>query len=155
MGPTAQQGPAPNCTSRGLSLDKSCNNLDNDGDGYPSDWRGWDFGSNDNLPQAGATAPGNSAAFHGTFTAGVAAASGNNAKGVAGVDWNAKIMPLQALDDTGVGYTDSIAAAVRYAADHGANVINLSLGSTYNDSYLQQQIDYAISRGVIVVAAAG
>lgn len=155
IGPTASQGPAPNCTSRGLALDKSCNNLDNDGDGYASDWRGWDFANSDNDPSAGSTDPNSSAAFHGTYVAGLTAATGNNGVGYAGVDWNARIMPLQALADNGNGFTNTIAAAVRYAADHGADVINLSLGSQYDDTYLRSQIDYAISRGVTVVAAAG
>jgi hypothetical protein len=76
--------------------------------------------------------------------------------GLAGlINPNAKLMPLQALDDNGSGTTDEVAAAVKYAADHGANIISLSLGSSVDDSYLHQQIDYAIGLGVTVVAAAG
>ena len=155
MGPTTQEGPAPNCTSRGLALDKSCNNLDNDGDGYASDWRGWNFSGANNTPQAGATSPTSTSAFHGTFVAGLAAATGNNGTGGAGVDWKARVMPLQALDDTGSGDTNTVGAAVKYAADHGANIINMSLGSTSDDAYLHQMIDYAIGKGVVVVAASG
>lgn len=154
-GPTTQEGPAPNCTSRGLPLDKSCNNLDDDGDGYVDDWRGWDFANNDNDPSVGTTDPSSSAAFHATFVSGLIAAIGNNGTGIAGLSYGAKIMPLEALTDDGTGYTDQVAAAVKYAADHGANIINLSLGSTYDDSYLHQEIDYAISKGVTVVAASG
>jgi hypothetical protein len=155
IGPTTSEGPAPNCTSRGLKLDKSCNNLDNDGDGLASDWRGWNFSAGNNTPQAGATAPTSTAAFHGTFVAGLAAATGNNATGGAGIDWQARIMPLQALDDTGAGDTNTVAAAVQYAADHGAKVINMSLGSPSDDAYLHQMIDYAIGKGAVVVAASG
>lgn len=154
-GPTTQEGPAPNCTSRGLPLNKSCNNLDDDGNGYIDDWRGWDFANNDNDPSVGTTSPSSSAAFHATFVSGLIAAAGNNAVGLAGLSYGARIMPLEALTDDGTGYTDQVAAAVQYAADHGANVINLSLGSTYDDAYLHQMVDYAIDKGVTVVAASG
>jgi subtilisin family serine protease len=154
-GPTTQEGATPNCTSRSLTLDKSCNNLDDDGNGYVDDWRGWDFANNDNDPSVGTTNPTSSAAFHATFVSGLIAALGNNGKGIAGMAYGAKIMPLQALTDDGSGYTDGVAAAVQYAADHGANVINMSLGSSYDDPYLHDMVDYAISKGVTVVAASG
>lgn len=155
MGATTQEGPAPNCTSRGLALDKSCNNLDNDGDGYASNWRGWDFVDSSNDPSTGKSNPTSTIAFHGTATAGVIAATGNNGVGVAGLNWQTQLIPLQALDDDGSGWTSDVASAIRYAADHGANVINLSLGATSGDSFLKQQIDYAINKGITVVAAAG
>lgn len=144
MGATTN-GSSQSCSNLGLSLDKRCNNYDNNGDGYPSNWRGWDFVNNDNDPSAGTTSPTASAVTHGTLTASLAAV----------LNPNAKIMPLQALDDTGVGYTDTVGAAIRYAADHGATVISLSLGSPYDDAYLRSEIDYAISKGVLVIAAAG
>ncbi len=138
-------GSVQNCTNQAMSLDKRCNNYDNDGDGYNSNWRGWDFVNNDNDPVAGTTNSTGTAVAHGTLTASMAAV----------LNPNAKIMPLQALDDNGSGYTDTVAAAIRYAADHGANIISLSLGSTYDDAYLRSQIDYAIAKGVLVIAAAG
>lgn len=119
--------------------------LDNDNDGYAGNWRGWDFVHNTADPRAGSTSPDASSASHGTRTAGLASL----------LNPNSRLLPLQALDDTGSGYTDDVAAAVRYAADHGANVISLSLGTTADDPYLHEQIDYAISRGVVVLAAAG
>lgn len=153
IGPTTVEGPAPNCTSRGLPLDKSCNNLDNDGDGYASDWRGYDFANNDNSPQTGTTNPAGTAVEHGTFVAGLIASSPSSSS--AGVDQTARIMPLQALTDDGSGTTTSVANAVYYAADHGAQVINMSLGTSSDDTYLHNAITYAISKGAIVVAAAG
>lgn len=105
----------------------------------------WDFVHNDNNPLAGTDNSGGAAVFHGTMTAGLAGL----------LNANSKIMPLQALNDDGIGYTDQIAAAVTYAADNGAKVISLSLGSSSDDPYLHQQIDYAISKGALVVAAAG
>lgn len=155
MGSTASQGPAPNCTSRGLTLDKRCNNLDDDGNGYTDDWRGWDFVHDDDDPQTGTDYPSGQGVSHGTMTAGLTAAASDNGRGVAGVDRGALILPLQALDDDGSGFTSSVAEAIRYAADQGADVINLSLGSAYSDSYLRAQIAYAQSLGVVVVAAAG
>ena len=64
-------------------------------------------------------------------------------------------MPLQALDDSGSGDTISVASAVTYATDHGASVINLSLGSTTDDPVLHAAINYALAKNVVVVAAAG
>ena len=118
---------------------------DNDSDGYIGNWRGWDFVHNRPDPEAGVDNPTGGAVTHGTMTAGLAGL----------VDDQSKILPLQALDDNGSGYTDAVAAAVRYAADHGAKIISLSLGSNNDDSFLHEQIDYAISRGATVVAAAG
>ena len=155
MGSTASQGAAPNCTSRGLTLDKSCNNLDDDGNGLKDDWRGWDFDAGDNSPQAGSTNSTSSSLGHGSLVAGLIGATGNNSAGIAGANWSAKLLPLQALNDDGVGYTDSVASAVHYAADRGAKVINLSLGADTEDLLLKAEIDRAISMGVVVVAAAG
>ncbi|MEI7818635.1 MAG: S8 family serine peptidase [bacterium] len=144
-GPATSEGVAPNCTSRGLALSKACNNIDDDGNGYIDDWRGWDFVQNDNDSSAGTTDPTNSSASHGTLTAGLAIS----------LNRYARIMPLQGLDDAGTGYTDGVANAIRYATDNGASIISLSLGSPDDDTYLHQQITYAIAHGVLVVAAAG
>lgn len=155
IGTTASQGVAPNCTSRSLTLDKSCNNLDDDGNGLKDDWRGWDFDASDNSPQAGDTNPTGSSLGHGSLVTGLIGATGNDSMGIAGSNWSAKLLPLQALDDDGIGYTDSVASAVHYAADRGAKVINLSLGADIEDVLLKAEVDRAISMGAIVVAAAG
>lgn len=105
----------------------------------------WDFIHNDGSPDAGQTNPNGASAFHGTMTAGLASL----------INPNVRLMPLQALDDDGSGNTNTVAAAVQYAVAHGANIISLSLGSTFDDTYLRQQIDAAIAQGVLVVAAAG
>ncbi len=155
-GPATVENPSWfNCTDRHIPIDKSCNGLDNDGNGFISDFRGWDFNSGDWSVQAGETNPDGTAVSHGSAVAGTAAANGNNSRGIAGVSWGAKILPLQALGDNGVGDTLTIARAIRYAADRGVDVINLSLGSSQEDTYLRQAIDYALSKGAIVVAAAG
>ncbi|BCJ85088.1 S8 family peptidase [Effusibacillus dendaii] len=92
---------------------------------------------------------------HGTHVAGVIVARTNNVEGVAGMNWNSKVMPVKALDTDGSGTVYDIADGIRWAADHGAEVINLSLGEYENSSYLEQAIQYATSKDVLVVAAMG
>ncbi len=100
---------------------------------------------------------------HGTHVSGIAAAATNNGVGIAGVAPGAKIMPVKVLEAGSGSYTD-IAAGVRYAADHGADVINMSLGGlqgtqaltlTGLETELQDAITYAVGKGVAVIAAAG
>jgi subtilisin family serine protease len=92
---------------------------------------------------------------HGTMVAGIAAAATNNGIGIAGVAWNASIMPLKALDETGAGYDSDIASAITWAVDHGADVVNLSLGGPWSSVTLYDAVEYARQHGVVVVAAAG
>ena len=92
---------------------------------------------------------------HGTHVAGIAAALGNNSTGVAGVDWQARIMPIKVLDAQGSGYDSDVAAGIRYAADHGAEVINMSLGSSEYSYTLDEAVNYAYNKGLTVVAASG
>lgn len=154
-GPTTEEAAAPNCTSRSLALDKACNNIDDDGNGYTDDYRGWDFTANDNQPQAGSTNPDGDGTTHGTSTAGIAAAAYGNGRGLAGISRHAQLVPLQALDDDGYGDTFTVGQAVYYAADLGVDVISISLGATSPDMYLRQAILYAMGRGAIVVASSG
>lgn len=139
----------------GIAADKTANNCDDDNNGYVDDWRGWDFSLSDNNPMTGLTNPSGAAVAHGTEVAGLIGASGNNATGITTINWNTKIMPLQALSDDGPGYTSDVAAAVYYAVDNGADVINMSLGGNEHDPALEQATDYAFAHDVIVVAAAG
>jgi serine protease len=92
---------------------------------------------------------------HGTHVAGTIAQSTNNRYGVAGIAYAAKIMPLKVLSASGGGTVSDIAEAIRFAADNGAGVINLSLGGGGESQLLQEAIDYAYRKGVVVVAAAG
>ena len=139
----------------GVAANKSSNNCDDDGNGYIDDWRGWDFVAQNNSPQAGQLNPDGEAAWHGTSVAGLVGAAGNNGIGIATVAWNNALMPLQALDDNGDGYTSDVVAAVYYAVDNGASVINMSLGGSDNDPALADAINYAYAHDVVVVAAAG
>lgn len=135
----------------------------NDGDGRdndPSDPGDWvTFG--DTCYQ-GTT---RNSSWHGTHVAGIIAATSNNSKGVAGVNWNARILPVRALGKCG-GYTSDIADAVKWAAgvavsgaptnNNPASVINLSLGGQGSCSaYMQDAINQANAKGAVVVVAAG
>ncbi len=92
---------------------------------------------------------------HGTHVAGIAAALSNNGTGVAGVSWGARLMPIKVLNAAGNGTYADVADGIIWAADHGAQIINLSLGGSNPSQLLQDAVDYAASRGVVVVAAAG
>jgi type VII secretion-associated serine protease mycosin len=92
---------------------------------------------------------------HGTMVASVAAGNTNNSAGVAGVAWTGRVMGVKVLDNTGSGYDSDIARGVTWAADHGAKVINLSLGGEADDPALHEAVAYAVGKGAVVVAAAG
>lgn len=103
----------------------------------------------------GRTNPNGAATAHGTEVSGLVGAAGNNATGITAINWNTKIMPLQALSDDGPGYTSDVAAAIYYAVDNGADVVNLSLGGPIFDPALKAATDYAYVNNVVVVAASG
>ncbi|MBK7824639.1 S8 family peptidase [Nannocystis sp.] len=93
--------------------------------------------------------------LHGTHVAGTIAQTTNNALGVTGVAYESTIMPLKVLGGDGRGSVPGIANAIRYAADHGAQVINMSLGGPLPSAVLGKAVAYAHEKGVIVVCAAG
>jgi serine protease len=92
---------------------------------------------------------------HGTHVAGTVAQSTNNNYGVAGVAYEAKIMPLKVLSGSGGGTISDIADAIRFAADSKADVINMSLGGGGESQVMKDAIDYAHGKGVVIIAAAG
>ena len=91
---------------------------------------------------------------HGTFVAGVIAANANNGIGVAGVTWNGRVMPVKVFDGP-LAFDSDIATGIVLAVDHGARVINMSLGGAGFSPLLQAAVQYATERNVVVVAAAG
>lgn len=93
--------------------------------------------------------------WHGTHVAGIAAADTNNSVGIAGVAWNCQILPIKVTDATGDGYYSWIIDGITWATDHGADVINISLGGDVDDPFLEDACKYAHDKGVVVVAAAG
>jgi serine protease len=92
---------------------------------------------------------------HGTHVAGTIAQSTNNGYGVAGIAYEAALMPLKVLSAGGGGTVADIAESIRFAADHGADVINMSLGGGGESSVMREAIDYAHKKGVVIIAAAG
>ncbi len=123
---------------------------DGDGNGFVDDFRGWDFVDDDNNP----TPIAGPNAAHGTEVAGVIAAASNGV-GIVGVAPGSKVMVLRACDSTGC-WSLQAAEAIYYAADNGADVINLSFGGLgEEDPLLEDAIAHARSRNVVVVAAAG
>jgi type VII secretion-associated serine protease mycosin len=93
-------------------------------------------------------------AGHGTHVAGIIAARVNNGRGIAGAAPGVRILPVRVLDANGSGVSSNVAAGIIWAADHGARVINVSLGGGPS-SGVQMAIRYALSKRAVVVAAAG
>jgi thermitase len=108
---------------------------------------GHDFVNNDTVPQDDHG--------HGTHVAGITAAVTNNANGVAGVSWGARIMPVKVLNSAGGGTFANMAAGITWAVDNGAQVLNISVGASSSSIVLQNAINYAVSQGAIVIAASG
>lgn len=92
---------------------------------------------------------------HGTHVAGVIGALVNNNLGIAGMSWYNRIMPVKALDSSGAGSTYAVAQGIIWATDHGAKVINMSLGNYADAEFLHDAIRYAYDRDVVLIAASG
>ncbi len=123
------------------------NGIDDDGNGYVDDVHGWDFVRGDGDPD--------DLDGHGTHVAGTVAARGDDGYGVVGTAYGARIMGLKFLEGRAGGSTYDAAAAIHYAVNHGADVINASWAGPGYSTTLRNAINYARSRGVVFVAAAG
>jgi thermitase len=124
---------------------RETNGIDDDGNGLVDDWRGWDFVAGDSIPQ--------DQAGHGTHVTGTIVAAAGNAVGVAGVAYDARVLPIRALDANGEGTIAGIATALDYAGDLGLKVVNASLGGIGSSPLLRDVI--AAHPGTLYVAAAG
>ena len=121
--------------------------IDNDGNGFVDDWHGWDFINNDNDPYDDNG--------HGTHVAGTIGAVGDNEQGVAGVNWNVKLIPLKFIGANGSGDASDAVRAVLYANAMGAEVTNNSWGGDGYSQALADAIAEADAQGSLFVAAAG
>ena len=108
---------------------------------------GYDFVENDNIPQDNDG--------HGTHVTGIAAATGNNNQGIAGIDWQTRILPVRILNNFGSGTTVNFAKGILFAIDNHADVINMSLGTSVNSRLLEYSTYYAYQKGVALVASSG
>ena len=138
------------------------NGLDDDGNGYVDDVYGWDFTDAPNLQAEGDYLEGDNEPIdekgHGTHVAGIAGAMPDNGIGITGVAWECPVMAIRAglsLGGSSRMQDDDSAAAIVYAVDNGASVINMSWGSKRRSFVIQDAIDYAYARGAVLVAAAG
>ena len=123
------------------------NGVDDDGNGYVDDWRGWDFVNGDNNPSDDNG--------HGTHVSGTIAAAGNNGIGVAGVTWSTKIMPLKFLAGNGTGTTADAISAVLYANAKNVPILSNSWGGDEFSQALLDAIEVTDASGELFVAAAG
>jgi serine protease len=112
---------------------------------------GYDFVNNDAHPND----EGGNGFGHGTFVAGVIAQSTNNGLGVAGMAFSASIMPIRVCSDQGLCPVAYVADGIRWAVDHGADVINISLGGSTGSEVEQDAILYAYNNGAVLVASSG
>ncbi|MEI6089873.1 MAG: S8 family serine peptidase [bacterium] len=134
------------------------NGIDEDGNGFADDVIGYDFvdeltpsfGDNierDPIPEDECN--------HGTPVAGIIAAKANNVTGIAGIAYNSRILTSKCFNAAGTGESDDIAAAIVYAADNGANVLNCSFGDYYESKIIRDAINYAYNKGCVIIASSG
>ena len=123
------------------------NGVDDDENGYVDDIYGWDFVQNDPVPD--------DVDGHGTHVAGTVGARADDATGVPGLAYESRLMILKFIEGERGGHSSNGAAAIRYAVDNGADIVNLSWGSAGYSWSIRSAIAYANSKEVLVVAAAG
>jgi subtilisin family serine protease len=128
--------------------DRRTNRVDDDGNGYVDDWRGWDFYNYDNDPTS------DTENSHGTHVAGVLAAKADNGIGIAGVAPDARVMPLRTSDNI-LHQGVRVGEAIVYATDNGANAISMSLGTDSFSRTLRRAATYAYRHNVVMAVASG
>ncbi|MFC1662930.1 S8 family serine peptidase [Patescibacteria group bacterium] len=137
--------------------------IDNDNNGYIDDINGWNFVNNNSTIRPVKSGAYTTAGInHGTVVSGIAAAVGDNNTGITGVAWKASLMSVKVVNNSGAGVTSNLIKGLRYAADNGADVVNVSISVTVKpgnaavyDADLQSAIDYAYQKGTTVVVSAG
>lgn len=127
------------------------NGVDDDGNGYPDDFVGWDFFNDDELEDNDPDDPDS----HGTHVAGLAAGRTDNGVGIASISWNVKILPTSASNSDSGDSIDRGLASVAYLAENGADIINMSWGSETTSQFQQDVMEYARAQGSLLVSSAG
>ncbi|MDP3149807.1 MAG: S8 family peptidase, partial [Ignavibacteria bacterium] len=144
--------------------DKRSNGIDDDGNGFVDDYQGWDFTDRTGFPFDSTGGdylvwdnyPMDENNFsHGTSVAGIIAATSNNGIGISGIAPKLKVMNLRAFDPDGYGEEDDVAAAILYAINNGAKIINMSFGDVSYSYVLRDVIRYVYSQNVVMVASSG
>ena len=134
------------------------NGIDDDNNGYIDDVRGWDFSEPPSSDGSGKSQNGDNDPIdesgHGTHVTGIIGAAVDNGVGIAGIAWNCTLMPIRGAGVEGIR-DDRSAAAIVYAVDNGARVINMSWGGRERSFVLRDAVDYAYARGVLMIAASG
>ena len=151
------------------------NQIDDDNNGYVDDVYGWNFvptdtnndgrisaresfGNNNPRPKVdtlSSTQIKEGVIHHATIIASLIGGKGNNGLGGAGINWNVSLMNLKVVGNDGIGTIGYLDSAIRYAVDNGADVINISMVGTQKIDRLDDAVDYAYNKGVLIVAAAG
>ncbi|MCB0262987.1 MAG: S8 family serine peptidase [Calditrichaeota bacterium] len=126
---------------------KETNGVDDDGNGFVDDWRGWDFANNDNDPFDDNA--------HGTHCAGIIGAVGNNNRGVSGINWNVSLVGLKFLTGSGSGSTSDAIDAILYAVQMNIPILSNSWGGGGFSQALADAVEAANQAGILFVAAAG
>lgn len=121
--------------------------VDDDRNGFIDDTLGWDFVNGDGDPRDDNQ--------HGTWVAGIIAANANNAQGIAGISWSDRILAVKIMNANGIGDTAALSAGIRYAANRGAKVINMSVGGFPYSQAVADAVAYAWSKGAVLIGAAG
>ncbi|MEM6336663.1 MAG: S8 family serine peptidase [Bacteroidota bacterium] len=121
------------------------NGIDDDGNGYVDDINGFDFVNEDGDPSDDHG--------HGSNVGAIAAMTGNNGIGLAGLDWSSRVMTLKILNSNNFGSYSDWTEAIRYAADAGADVINLSVGGSGYSRSMEDAVNYAHAAGVFLAAS--
>ena len=128
--------------------DRATNGIDDDGNGYVDDWRGWDFYDRDSNPTS------DTHNNHGTNVAGVLGAAADNGLGVAGIAPQSRLLPVRTSDDI-LHQGGRLAEGIVYAVDRGARAISMSLGADSFPSQLRRAVSYAHRRGAVIAVASG
>jgi len=147
----------------GLGRDKRSNGIDDDGNGFTDDWRGWDFTDEPFTgdPRRGDyLTPDNDPTddnknSHGTAVTGIINASFNNALGISSIAPKCKVLVLRAFDAEGFGEEDDVASAVLYGISQGVKIFNFSFGDYVYSNLLKDVVKFAYSKNVTIICSAG